>query len=236
MRALGIESDKEIIKYCLLDMERNKSYIDLFIPSIHDATKIFTQDTAIEFIATFTKGKTVAHALEILTNYLLPHIGEMNFKDKAYFIGHMVKEMLFVFTGDVKPTDRDNFRFKRIEQTGTLIYDLFREYYLIQKKDISRRIDEEYYYHRGNYREEEATEMDKKQQQQKIKKMGEKNSNKYKDNSFISLVTIKFIRRKTNRNIIFFGQNKMMLLYIRLGLKRSLAIHHIHHILKLLFT
>ena len=154
MRALGVESDKDIIKYCLLDMEKHKSYIDLFIPSVHDATKIFTQDTAIEFIATFTKGKTVAHALEILTNYLLPHIGEMNFKDKAYFIGHMVKEMLMVFTGDVKPTDRDNFRFKRVELPGSLIYDLFKEYYTIQQRSIFLKLDKKYHFNKSLYKDE----------------------------------------------------------------------------------
>ena len=150
MRALGIESDKDIIKYCLLDMEKYKSYIDLFIPSVHDATKIFTQDTAIEFIATFTKGRTVTHAIEILTNYLLPHIGEMNFKDKAYYIGHMVKELLMVYTGDVKPTDRDNFRFKRVELPGSLIYDLFKEYYTIQQKSIFLNIDKRYHFEQKN--------------------------------------------------------------------------------------
>jgi DNA-directed RNA polymerase II subunit RPB2 len=150
MRALGIESDKEIIKYCLLDMEKYKSYIDLFIPCVHDATKIFTQDSAIEFIATFTKGRTVTHAIEILTNYLLPHIGEMNFKDKAYYIGHMVKELLMVYTGDVKPTDRDNFRFKRVELPGSLIYDLFKEYYTIQQKSIFLNIDKRYHFEQKN--------------------------------------------------------------------------------------
>ena len=40
-RALGIISDKKIIEYCLLDLEENSSMIDLFIPSIHDAGKIF---------------------------------------------------------------------------------------------------------------------------------------------------------------------------------------------------
>jgi hypothetical protein len=48
--------------------------VDLFIPSIHDANRIFTQEVAIKYIATLTKGKTVPHALEILTNYLLPHV------------------------------------------------------------------------------------------------------------------------------------------------------------------
>jgi DNA-directed RNA polymerase II subunit RPB2 len=151
MRALGVESDKDIIKYCLLDLDKHKSYVDLFIPSIHDATNIFTQDLAIDFIATFTKGKTVTHAIEILTNYLLPHIGEMNFKDKAYFIGHMVKELLIVFTGDVKPTDRDNFRFKRVELPGSLIYDLFREYYTIQQKNIFLKIDKKYHFNQNTF-------------------------------------------------------------------------------------
>ena len=47
MRALGVISDKDIIKTCLLDLEKNESMIDLFIPSVHDANKIFTQQTCL---------------------------------------------------------------------------------------------------------------------------------------------------------------------------------------------
>ena len=144
MRALGVTSDKDIIKYCLLDLNKNKDYIDLFIPSVHDANKFFTQQLALEFIAELTKRGTVSGVLEILSDYFLPHIGELNFLDKAYFVGYMVYRLLKVFTKEEKPTDRDNFRFKRVELSGSLIYDLFREYYLIQKKDITRKIDEEY--------------------------------------------------------------------------------------------
>jgi DNA-directed RNA polymerase beta subunit len=85
-------------------------------------------------------------------NYFLPHIGEQNFLDKAYFIGYMVKRMLRVFTGEEKPTDRDNFKYKRVELAGSLIYDLFREYYLIQKREIGLKIDKEFYYHSGKYK------------------------------------------------------------------------------------
>jgi DNA-directed RNA polymerase II subunit RPB2 len=146
MRALGVESDKEIIEYCLLDLDKYASYVDLFIPSIHDAGHVFNQDVAIKYIATFTKGKTVPHALEILTNYFLPHVGEMNFLDKAYFVGNMVKQLLMVFTQEIKPTDRDSFRFKRVELPGNLIYDLFKEYYTLQLNNIYQKIDKEYYY------------------------------------------------------------------------------------------
>jgi DNA-directed RNA polymerase II subunit RPB2 len=145
MRALGIESDKSIIEYCLLDIDKNSTYVDLFIPSIHDANKIFNQHTALEFISTFTKRQTVNAVLDILMNYFLPHIGTTNFLDKAYFVGDMVKQLLRVYTKEIPPTDRDNFKYKRVELSGTLIYDLFREYYLTQKRSIELAMDSMYY-------------------------------------------------------------------------------------------
>lgn len=148
MRALGVESDKQIIEYCLLDLELYESYIDLFIPSIHDAGRIFNQEVALKYIASFTKKRTITNALEILTNYLLPHVGEMNFLNKAYFIGYMVKQLLNVFMNDSAPTDRDNFRFKRVELPGSLLYDLFKEYYTIQQHNIFLKIDKEYFFKR----------------------------------------------------------------------------------------
>ena len=154
MRALGVLSDKEIIKMCLLDLEKYESYISLFIPSIHDAGNIFNQEVALKYLATLTKGKTIPHIMEILMDYLLPHIGENNFTDKAFFIGHMVKEVLQVYKNDKKPTDRDSFKYKRVELAGTLIYDLFKEYYTLQQKHIFQKIDNEYYYKQGIYQKD----------------------------------------------------------------------------------
>jgi DNA-directed RNA polymerase II subunit RPB2 len=151
MRALGVLSDKEIIKMCLLDLEKYDNYIALFIPSIHDAGNIFNQEVALKYLATFTKGKTLAHVLEILMDYLLPHIGDNNFINKAFFLGHMVKELLQVYKNDKTSTDRDSFKFKRVELAGTLIYDLFKEYYSLQQKHILQKIDKEYYYKKGLY-------------------------------------------------------------------------------------
>ena len=152
MRALGVISDKSIIEYCILDLKANSNMVDLFIPSVHDANTIFNQQVALEFIAKFTKRQTVSAVQDILMNYFLPHVGEDNFLNKAYFIGFMVNKLLRVFMGKEAPTDRDNFKFKRIETSGSLIYDLFREYYLIQKRNIFLKIDKEFYYHPGEYR------------------------------------------------------------------------------------
>ena len=155
MRALGVESDKSIIEYCLLDIDKNSAYVDLFIPSIHDANKVFTQSSALEFIATFTKRQSVTTVMDILMNYFLAHIGVTNFLDKAYFLGYMVYKLIRVFLKEEHPTDRDNFIFKRIELSGTLIYDLFREYYLTQKREIELLIDKKYYYGSIQYQSEQ---------------------------------------------------------------------------------
>ena len=188
MRALGVVSDKEIIKYCLLDLDKNQDYVDLFIPSVHDANKVFNQQVALEYISSFTKRGTISGVMEILSDYFLPHIGELNFLDKAYFIGYMTFRLLKVYTKQEKPTDRDNFRFKRVELTGSLIYDLFREYYLIQKKAITQKIDEEYYYHKGTYTEDDTlSRKEKKTLKEQGKQKTGKEENRYKDN-FIGLI------------------------------------------------
>ena len=151
-RALGVISDKEIIAYCLLDMKKNKDMIDLFIASVHDAKTIFTQDAALTYISQlFMKRGTIDETLNILMNYFLPHIGENNFIDKAYFLGHMVHKMLRVHQELEPPSDRDNFQYKRIETSGTLIRDLFREHWIMQNQAFFLKMDKELYYHRQNY-------------------------------------------------------------------------------------
>lgn len=135
-RALGIISDKQIITMCLLDIEKYEKMVDMFAPSVHDAGGIMTQRNALKYIASFTKGKTVTHALEILADYFLPHIGEVNYIQKAYYLGYITFRLLSVYTGLEPPTDRDNFKYKRIELVGVLMNELFREYYKIQMREV----------------------------------------------------------------------------------------------------
>ena len=159
MRALGCKSDKEIMSYCLLDLDKNSMFLEDFIPSIHDAGIIFNQDQAQKFMSAFTKGKTKFHILEILMNYLLPQIGELNFKNKAYFLGNMCFQLLKVYKKINKPTDRDSFAYKRVEVTGSLIYDLFKEYYTMQQKDIFMKIDKDINYNYKNKIDMETVNM-----------------------------------------------------------------------------
>jgi len=150
-RALGIISDKEIIQMCVHDIDKYDNMLDNFIPSIHEAGGIMTQKTAIDFIAILTKGKTTETVLEILADYFLPHIGETNYIQKAYYLGHIVFKLLKVFVGIDNETNRDNFKFKRIETPGILIADLFREYYNIQQKAIKLQLEKVLYFNQDIY-------------------------------------------------------------------------------------
>ena len=147
MRALGVISDKDIIKTCLLDLEKNKHLLEYFRPCIHDAGLVFTQEAALKYIGTFVKGgNNISHTMQILMVYLLPHIGELNFKQKALYIGYVVKRMLLVVNGSDKPTNRDSYKYKRLEVSGMLLYQLFREYYELQQRNIHLMMDQEHFY------------------------------------------------------------------------------------------
>ena len=150
-RALGIISDKQIITMCLLDMEKYETMVDLFTSSIYDAGGIMTQRNALKYIATCMKFKTIPNAIEVLTDYFLPHVGEMNYTQKAYYLGYIVFRMLSVYSGMEAPTDRDNFKYKRIETVGNLMYDLFREYYTIQQREIHLALESKIYYNKALY-------------------------------------------------------------------------------------
>ena len=150
MRALGVISDKEIIETCLLDLNKYDYLMEYFRPCVHDAGHIFTQTQALKYIAELMKHKTISHVLDVLSSYFIPHIGELNFKDKALYLGYVVKKLLLVVNKNEKPTDRDSYGYKRIEIAGTLISQLFKEYYTKQLKAINLYIDSKFFYESVN--------------------------------------------------------------------------------------
>ena len=116
---------------------------------------MFHQKTALEFIGSFTKLHTVHAAYRCIVHQLLPHIGEMNFKAKACYIGYMVFELMKLIRQEEKPTDRDNYKYKRVQSTGQLMKDLFIEYTTEMYNEIYKTVDKELYYHNATYDDEE---------------------------------------------------------------------------------
>ena len=75
-RALGIESDKEILKYILyeLESEKAKMYMDCLLPTLENNWEIYTQQEAINYLAQLTVGNTTSHLLTIMETDVFPHI------------------------------------------------------------------------------------------------------------------------------------------------------------------
>ena len=157
-RALGIITDREIISMCLLkdpnDNNVSDTVLDWFLPSIHDAAIVQTQEDAFLYLSRLLiNEKTVHHVLYVLADYLLPHIGEMNFKEKAYFLGYMVHQLWATSNGLESPTDRDNYKYKRVELVGSLMRDLFREYFIQYQNKIRVNFETKYEFNKEIYKD-----------------------------------------------------------------------------------
>ena len=152
-RALGVITDEEIISFCTLQDAKHTN--SLFVPyleaCVHDAASIITQYDAISFISLFVKGRSVTRTMRILADYFLPHVGEVNFQEKAYHLGHMVNRLLSVATGLESETDRDSYKFKRLALIGPLMKNLFSEYYKQQQKYIQKFFEHRYEFGKDTY-------------------------------------------------------------------------------------
>jgi DNA-directed RNA polymerase II subunit RPB2 len=87
----------------------------------------------------------------VLADLFLPHVGEVNFSEKAYYLGYIVNEMLAVYTGAKEPTDRDSYKYKRIEPVGVLLRDLFREYFVAYTAKLRRGFETKYEFNKASY-------------------------------------------------------------------------------------
>jgi len=151
-RALGIESDREIVNIILGDkLKDNEIFLELLKPSVTDSGGIYTQHQAISFIKTFVKEMNHDAVYFILSDYFLPHLGEMNFKVKAHYLGYMILELLKTIVGLKPLTDRDHYKYKRVETSGYLMKELFSEYANIMYKTFYVNIEMLDYYNTTSY-------------------------------------------------------------------------------------
>ena len=154
-RALGIESDKDIMKYILYDLDNEKSrlFMEELRPSLENGRLIYNQELAIKYLSNLTLGNTTSHCIDIMQTDVFPHVGN-NFNKKAYYLGYVVHKLLNVKFGIDLTTDRDSFMFKRVDLSGFLLASLFRESYKQFQRDTRIAIDTEYRFNASQYQDE----------------------------------------------------------------------------------
>ena len=68
------------------------------------------------------------YAKQVIENELFPHMGiTATIKEKAYFLGFIVNKLLSTHCGMRKDDDKDDYMNKRVESSGVLCYELFRQ-------------------------------------------------------------------------------------------------------------
>ena len=152
-RALGILSDRDIISFCTLQQPEYTpvSFLPYIDACIHDASAILTQEEALEYITRTVKGRSHWRAHQVIADFLLPHIGELEYLEKAYYLGYLANRLLSVTVGIEPPTDRDSYKYKRVSLIGPLLKNLFSDYYQMQLKYINLQIETIHVYNERAY-------------------------------------------------------------------------------------
>lgn len=132
---IGSEYDHESRLLCsILD---NDPTADMSAEDLWDwIGKVGTKET--------TKERRQRYLDHIRNCELLPHMGLVQtdkiFKEKAAFLGLMIRKLIKVYVGEIKCDDRDNFANKRVDSSGVLFGLLFRQIFRSTQKTLQSQL------------------------------------------------------------------------------------------------
>ena len=151
-RVFNIISDKDICEKILLcnEEKHNKKILYNLKGSIIDSNHIMTYDSAIKYIVSnviytplnMDKDTGIKRkydfALEVINNDIFPNCKTET--QKIYMLGYMANRLLQTSFGWIEESDRDSYINKRIDLTGSLLNNLFRNYFNKLVKDIQKYV------------------------------------------------------------------------------------------------
>ena len=149
-RALGIISDQDICEIILLDLTSDPVALEALQGSIVDANSVLTQEEALKIVTSHVMytpinmdkesgaKKKRDFAVEILKNDLFPHCSTE--KQRLYFLGYMANRLIGASAEMCRQDDRDSYVNKRVDTTGALLNNLFRNYFNKLVKDMSKQV------------------------------------------------------------------------------------------------
>ncbi|MCP8312290.1 MAG: DNA-directed RNA polymerase subunit B [Candidatus Methylarchaceae archaeon HK02M1] len=144
MRALGLQSDKEIAEIVSLKPEV-QNFLDV---SFDKASNIMTPELALTYI-----GNRIAYGMldefrirraqSLLDWSLLPHLGRSSEDriSKAIFLGEAVSKLFELKLGWIEIDDRDHYGNKVIKFAGEMIADLFRTAFRNMVRDMKYQLE-----------------------------------------------------------------------------------------------
>jgi DNA-directed RNA polymerase II subunit RPB2 len=158
IRALGIESDRDILD-CIITDHNDIDMMNLVRVVLEGSkqesnNKIYTQEEALTYLSNkiritrrfkYTEDnqeiKNMEKKTELLHLFhtkLLPHMDDRTLVDKAKMFCVMINRLLQCFLGRIEPDDRDSFQNKRIDAPEQLLFDLFKQNYKKMLSECSK--------------------------------------------------------------------------------------------------
>ncbi len=127
MKALGLESDRDIIEEIVVnDNQLEDVYLNLY------SVDITNSEEAVDYIGRkmkiTQKEQRPERVYYLLDNYFLPHLGissEDRIK-KAKYLAIVVRKLIQLKKGEIEPDDIDHYAFKRLRTVGDLLEILVR--------------------------------------------------------------------------------------------------------------
>lgn len=161
-RALGLESDAEIFQAIAGSSTapdeaggdsrpEDAQIMDFLRASAVEAARegLWTQEKAMLRLSALAgrSGKDRDAALKgakaLLVHNVLPNVGHA-FAAKAVYLAYLVRRVVRVCIGVAEPTERDSWVHKRMDLSGYLIADLFRDVYRRFRQDTLYRLRREF--------------------------------------------------------------------------------------------
>jgi DNA-directed RNA polymerase subunit B len=144
MRALGLESDKEIAEAVSL----KPTIQDELEPSFEKSGEVGTSKDAIVYISKriapgMLEEFQIKRAETLLDWGLLPHLGknQENREEKARFLGEAACRLIELKLGWVDPDDKDHYGNKVIKFAGQMLADLFRTAFRNLVRDMKYQLE-----------------------------------------------------------------------------------------------
>ena len=144
MRALGLESDREIAGAVSLVDEIQDELEGSFekagdVPTSKDAIVYISKRIAPGMLEEFQ----IKRAETLLDWGLLPHLGKHpeNRKEKAQFLGEAACKLLELKLGWISPDDKDHYGNKVIKFAGQMLADLFRTAFRNLVRDMKYQLE-----------------------------------------------------------------------------------------------
>jgi len=143
VRALGLESDKEIASAISLNdkiqNELEGSFEKTSIPTPKDAIEYISKRIAPGMLEEFQ----IKRAETLLDWGLLPHLGKQpdNRKEKTQFLGEAACKLLELKLGWIQPDDKDHYGNKVVKFAGQMLADLFRTAFRNLVRDMKYQLE-----------------------------------------------------------------------------------------------